>query len=86
MVETFVLGGEVLRTLAFDPLLPEPILPASAVDDLVREMRAYDRLGRDVWRRFLRRLDAPELLSPVRSCVIDTTAPPPDAATGAAAA
>ena len=77
VVETFVIGGEVLRTLAFDPLLPEPIMPGTPVQDLVAAMRDYDRVGRDIWRRFLRGLNAPDLSSPMRSCVIDATAPRP---------
>jgi phenylacetic acid degradation operon negative regulatory protein len=53
MVESFVLGGAVLRLLAFDPLLPEPIVPAAERAALVAAMRRYDELGRAAWRGFL---------------------------------
>ena len=54
MVESFVLGGRVIRQLVLDPLLPEPIVPAAERIALADEMRRYDRLGRAAWREFLR--------------------------------
>lgn len=59
LAECFSLGGRAIRQLAFDPLLPEPIVRAEPRVALVREMRAYDRKGRRVWRRFLRAERAP---------------------------
>ena len=35
MVESFLLGGRVIRQLVLDPLLPEPILPVGERDALV---------------------------------------------------
>ena len=55
MVESYLVGGRVIRQLAFDPLLPEPILPAAERDALVEAMRRYDRLGRAHWADFLER-------------------------------
>jgi phenylacetic acid degradation operon negative regulatory protein len=55
MVESYLVGGRVIRQLAFDPLLPEPILPAVERDALVEAMRRYDRLGRAHWAGFLER-------------------------------
>ena len=36
MVESFLLGGRVIRQLVLDPLLPEPIVPVGERDALVR--------------------------------------------------
>jgi phenylacetic acid degradation operon negative regulatory protein len=55
MVESFTLGGEALRQLALDPLLPEPLTPARERQALVDAMRRYDELGRACWRGFLSR-------------------------------
>ena len=54
MVESFLLGGGVLRQLVLDPLLPEPILPAAPRRELLLAMRDYDRVGRAAWADFLR--------------------------------
>jgi phenylacetic acid degradation operon negative regulatory protein len=62
-VECFVLGGQAIRQLAYDPLLPEPIVPAAARRALVDEMRRYDRAGRRIWRTFLHAEGAPALES-----------------------
>lgn len=63
LAECFLLGGRAIRQLAFDPLLPEPIVSAEARRALTSEMRAYDRLGRRVWRRFMHSEGAPALES-----------------------
>jgi phenylacetic acid degradation operon negative regulatory protein len=55
MVESFRVGGAALRTLARDPLLPEPIVPARERTLLVLAMRDYDALGRASWSPFLSR-------------------------------
>jgi len=55
MVESFQIGGAALRTLAKDPLLPEPIVPAAERNALVAAMRDYDALGRASWSAFLAR-------------------------------
>lgn len=64
MVESFVLGGSAIRQLAHDPLLPEPIVPASARAALVETMQQYDRLGRACWRGFMKSHGAPHLQTP----------------------
>ncbi len=51
--ESFRLGGEALRQLALDPLLPEPIVPAAERRALVAAMHRYDRLGRRAWAGWL---------------------------------
>ena len=54
MIESFLLGGAVVRELVLDPLLPEPILPPGPRNQLVAAMRDYDRMGRAAWADFLR--------------------------------
>src|SRR5207244_272728 len=54
MVESFLLGGRVIRQLVLDPLLPEPLLPAAERAALLAAMRAYDRVGRACWAAFMR--------------------------------
>ncbi len=63
MLETFALGGGAIRQLAFDPLLPEPIVSATARRGLIEEMRCYERKGRQCWQRFMRAQGAPTLES-----------------------
>lgn len=48
-VESFLLGGRVIRQLALDPLLPEPIVAVAERRALVDAMLRYDRLGRACW-------------------------------------
>jgi phenylacetic acid degradation operon negative regulatory protein len=67
MVESFRVGGAALRTLAKDPLLPEPIVPARERDALVAAMREYDALGRSSWSAFLARHGVAHRTAPVDS-------------------
>lgn len=53
MAESFQLGGAAIRRIVFDPLLPEPIVPAAERRKLVAAMRRYDALGRRVWKNWL---------------------------------
>jgi hypothetical protein len=64
MVESFLLGGQAIRQLALDPLLPEPIVAAADRAALVETMRTYDRLGRACWRPFMTSQGAPHLRTP----------------------
>ena len=50
MAETFRLGGEAVRRIVLDPLLPESIVDRGARRAFVETMRRYDRLGRDCWK------------------------------------
>jgi phenylacetic acid degradation operon negative regulatory protein len=61
--ECFTLGGQAIRLLAFDPVLPAPIVDESERRALVEAMRRYDRAGRRVWRKFMQREGAPALES-----------------------
>jgi phenylacetic acid degradation operon negative regulatory protein len=64
MVESFLLGGRVLRQLALDPLLPETILPSNERAALVGAMRRYDNAGRRSWSAFMARHGAPHFSAP----------------------
>jgi len=64
MIESFRLGGRVIRQLVLDPLLPEPLIPAAERSALLQAMRRYDRVGRACWARFMREVGAPHLHAP----------------------
>jgi phenylacetic acid degradation operon negative regulatory protein len=86
MVETFLLGGQVLRQVALDPLLPDEIVPAANRASLVTAMRHYDELGRACWAGFLERFDVPHMRAPADIRVADAplyAAPAIDARTQA---
>jgi phenylacetic acid degradation operon negative regulatory protein len=55
MVETFALGGQAIRCLIMDPLLPDAILDPTGRRELLEATRAYDELGRWTWAPFLER-------------------------------
>ncbi len=75
IVESFVLGGECLRQIALDPLLPEPILPGEERRRFIQDMRRYDRLGREYWWQFVRE-HAEEIFSPpIQYHALDVIAP-----------
>jgi phenylacetic acid degradation operon negative regulatory protein len=66
MVESFTLGGRVIRSLVRDPLLPEPLIPADERRAVGAALRRYDRAGRRSWAAFLARHGAPHThLNPV---------------------
>ena len=50
--ETLLLGRAVTRDILLDPLLPEEMINVSLRKEVVQTMRAYDRLGKQYWRRF----------------------------------
>ena len=54
LVESFLLGGRVIRQLVLDPLLPQPLVPTSDRAALVEAMCRYDRAGRACWSAFLK--------------------------------
>jgi phenylacetic acid degradation operon negative regulatory protein len=55
LVETFVYGGNAIRVLALDPLLPAELIRADLRRALTERMSEYERVGR---RRWQERLDA----------------------------
>jgi len=70
-VESFLLGGRVIRELVLDPLLPEPIVPAGEREALLEAMHRFDRLGRACWSAFLDRYDVPHLRTPADTRIAD---------------
>lgn len=71
MVETFLLGGGVLRLLAFDPLLPDEISSGDERREVVEAMLRYDRLGRRVWADYMRERDVAKFDSPLQFPAFD---------------
>lgn len=65
MAETFLLGGEAIRRIVLDPLLPDPIIPSAAREALVEAMIRYDELGRRVWAPFVSRYGLSIAVSPM---------------------
>jgi phenylacetic acid degradation operon negative regulatory protein len=76
LVETFRLGGEGIREVVLDPLLPEAIMPGAGRAELVDAMLAYDRAGRALWRRFNSRFERDQTAAsaPFQTMEIDTAA------------
>lgn len=62
MRESFELGGEAIRQLVVDPLLPDQIAPENARRALLEAMRHYDLLGRRCWASWLGGESEPEQL------------------------
>lgn len=52
-VETFLVGGDAIRVLATDPLLPDELVDGRPRAALTEAMLDYDALGRRVWARLL---------------------------------
>ncbi len=67
MVESFRLGGEMIRLLVLDPLLPAPLVDVDERRRLVRAMRRYDRVGRRAWAGFMESHGAPTARAPVHT-------------------
>ena len=82
MVESFLLGGRAIRTIALDPLLPDPIVADGALAALVEATRRYDRAGRACWSGFLAAHGVAHRRPPVDARVGDAARALPHAATG----
>jgi phenylacetic acid degradation operon negative regulatory protein len=67
MAETFLLGGEAIRRIVLDPLLPDPIIPSAERLALVEAMIRYDEVGRRVWAPFVQRYGLRATSSPTDS-------------------
>jgi len=52
LVQTYLLGGEAIRVLATDPLLPESIMAGETRAALTQAMLRYDTVGHALWRDF----------------------------------
>lgn len=55
LVESFVVGGDAIRSLARDPLLPDEAVDGATRRALTEAMTEYDRIGRGIWRELLSR-------------------------------
>jgi len=53
MVESFIVGGSILRQLVHDPLLPEQLLAGDERRALIEAMKEYDEIGRACWAPFM---------------------------------
>ena len=53
VVESFLIGGAALRLLAFDPLLPEPLVDARGRRALVSALRVFVPRGEARWAELL---------------------------------
>ncbi len=48
--ESYLLGQEAIRTVVFDPWLPEPLVDAAARHAYVEMVRRFDSAGKAIWR------------------------------------
>jgi phenylacetic acid degradation operon negative regulatory protein len=62
-VETFRVGGNAIRVLATDPLLPDEMLPGETRRKLSEAMLRYDQVGRRAWAKLARRATSPRLVA-----------------------
>ena len=53
--EAFVLGDAAIHELVFDPMLPEPLVDTAERRAFTEVLITYDRVGKEIWRRFLGR-------------------------------
>ena len=56
--ESLILGGNTLRTLALDPLLPQEMLDISLRQTLTTMMIRYEELCRTAWGEMIQKLEA----------------------------
>jgi phenylacetic acid degradation operon negative regulatory protein len=73
LVESFIVGGEAIRSLVMDPLLPEIFMPGRERNFVLQLMHAYDKIGRMLWRRFNERFeDSPKVeFAPFQSALAE---------------
>jgi phenylacetic acid degradation operon negative regulatory protein len=76
LVESFLVGGEAIRALLFDPLLPEVVMPGRERRLVLDLMRLYDKAGRELWRRFNTRFEhSPKMdFAPFKSAPLSISA------------
>lgn len=48
----FLLGGQAIRSVVYDPLLPEPLVDVAARRSFVKTVIAFDARGKSLWRAF----------------------------------
>lgn len=52
--ESFLLGNDAIRQLVFDPLLPAPLVDATARAAFIDAVKRYDSAGHAIWKRLHR--------------------------------
>jgi len=57
LVQSYLLGGEAIRVLATDPLLPEQLMQGETRAALTETMLRYDAVGHALWRDFATKPD-----------------------------
>ena len=50
--ESFLLGGQAIRHIVYDPLLPEPLVNTAQRQAFIRAVHQFDADGRTIWARF----------------------------------
>lgn len=50
--EAFLIGGDAIRQVIYDPLLPQPVIDVDARQRFFESVRRFDRVGHAVWLRF----------------------------------
>ena len=63
-----MLGGQAIRLLAFDPLLPEEFCSGDERRKLTEAMLDYDEYGRRMWRKLAAAIDPPLSLVTEQAC------------------
>lgn len=53
--ETLLIGRAVTRDILLDPLLPEALIDTRLRGEMIDKMKAYDRVGKRLWRNFYHR-------------------------------
>jgi phenylacetic acid degradation operon negative regulatory protein len=56
LIETIELGGDTIRALLKDPLLPDQIASGDSRRQLIRLLKQYDKRGRRQWQLFIQKL------------------------------
>ncbi len=52
--DAFLFGGEAIRLLVYDPLLPEDLIDGHARKQFFAAAREFDRYGKSLWQRLYR--------------------------------
>lgn len=56
LAETLEFGGDMIRALLMDPLLPDTLLGNSYREQLIAGVKRYDTAGRTLWQQFIQQL------------------------------
>ena len=50
--ESFLLGGQAIRQIVYDPMLPEPLVDTARRHAFIETVQQFDAAGRIIWARF----------------------------------